>query len=119
VAPVTVRRTQCVVIARMAGGAGGRQVCSDQSEPGGTMVKSRRRPTYCCMTYGTVPYRKLRTRRRVHRIGRLLPSRQMATRHSATVQRGRQRIVVVGVTRSAGHSGVPIGKWEPRCAVVE
>jgi hypothetical protein len=43
----------------------------------------------------------------------------MAARDSATVQRGRQRIVVVDVTRSAGHGGVPIGKWKPCRAVVE
>jgi hypothetical protein len=43
----------------------------------------------------------------------------MATRNSATVQRGRQRIVVVDVTGSAGHIGMAIGEREPCCAVIK
>jgi hypothetical protein len=103
----------------MAGDTERRQVCSDQGKPGSAVIEYRRRPIYCCVACRTVRCRKLRTRRRVHRIGGLLPSRQMAARDSATVQWGRQRIVVVDVTRSAGHGGVAIGKWKPCCAVVE
>jgi hypothetical protein len=71
------------------------------------------------MAYRTVPYRKLRTRRGVHRIIGLLPGRQMAAGVAATVQRGRQVIIVINVARSAGHGGMPIGKWEPCYAVIE
>src|SRR6202035_5281903 len=81
--------------------------------------EDRHRPTSCRLPDRTVPYRKLRTRRRVHRIIRLLPGSQMTARGTATVQRGRQRIVVVDVTRNAGHAGMAIGKWEPCCAVIE
>jgi hypothetical protein len=71
------------------------------------------------MAYGTVAHRKLRTRRRVHRIIRLLPGSQMAARGPATVQRGRQIIIVIDVAGSAGHAGMPIGEWEPCYAVIE
>jgi hypothetical protein len=71
------------------------------------------------MAYRTVPYRKLRTGRRVHRIIRLLPGRQMAARVPATVERRRQVIIVINVAGSAGHTGMPIGKWEPCYAVIE
>jgi hypothetical protein len=43
----------------------------------------------------------------------------MACRVSAIGRRNRQSIVVVDVARSAGHVGMPVGKWEPSCAVVE
>jgi hypothetical protein len=43
----------------------------------------------------------------------------MAARDPATVQRGRQCIVVVDVTCNAGDVGMPIREWEPCCAVVE
>ena len=55
----------------------------------------------------------------MHRIIRLLPGRQMASRVSAIVQRGRQVIVVTDVARSAGHGGMAIREWEPCYAVVE
>jgi hypothetical protein len=71
------------------------------------------------MAYGTVAHRKLRTRCRVHRIIRLLPGSQMATRVAAAVQCGRQVIIVINVAGRAGHTGMPIGKWEPCYAVIE
>jgi hypothetical protein len=78
VTAVTVRRTQRVIVVHMAGGASRRRrgcMSSGQGKPGLAVIESCRRPTYRAMAYRTVPYRKLRTRRRVHRIVRLLPSR--------------------------------------------
>ena len=43
----------------------------------------------------------------------------MASRVSAIVQRGRQVIVVVDVTRSAGHGGMAIGQRKARRAVIK
>jgi hypothetical protein len=71
------------------------------------------------MAYRTVPHRELRSRRRVHGVICLLPGRQMATRVAATVERGRQVIIVINVAGRAGHTGVPIGEWEPCYAVIE
>ena len=79
----TIRRTEGVVVVHVAGGAGRRRwrhVRSLQSKAGLAVVEYRRRPTYCVMAYRTVRCRKLSTRRRVHRIIRLLPGRQMASR---------------------------------------
>jgi hypothetical protein len=78
VAAVAVRRAQCVVVVHMARGASGRRrghVRSGQGKPRLAVIETCRRPAYCRMAYRTVPYRKLRTRCRVHRIIRLLPSR--------------------------------------------
>ena len=55
----------------------------------------------------------------MHWIIRLLPGRQMASRVSTIVQRGRQVIVVVDVARSAGNGGMAIGEGESCYAVVE
>jgi hypothetical protein len=71
------------------------------------------------MAYRTVPYRKLRTRRGVHRIIRLLPGRQMATRVAATVQRGRQVIIVIDVAGGAGHRGMAIRQREVCYGMIE
>jgi len=71
------------------------------------------------MAYRTIPYRKLRTRRGVHRIIRLLPGRQMAAGVAAAVQRGRQVIIVINMAGSAGHAGMTIGKREACYCVIE
>jgi hypothetical protein len=45
----------------------------------------------------------------MHRIGRGLPGRQMATRVAAVRRRDRQVVIIVDVAGSAGHVGVAIG----------
>src|ERR1700730_12714665 len=118
--PATVQwgrqRIVVVDVTRSAGHAG---MAIGEWEPCGAVIETCRSPTYCCVAYRAVSYRKLRTRRRVHRIIRLLPGRQMAARVPATVQCSRQIIIVINVARSAGHAGMPIGKWEPCYGVIE
>jgi hypothetical protein len=78
VTAVTIRRTQRVIVVHMARGTRRRRrgcMRSGQGKPGLAVIESCRRPTYRAMAYRTVPYRKLRTRCRVHRIIRILPSR--------------------------------------------
>ncbi len=43
----------------------------------------------------------------------------MAARIPTAVQSGRQIIIVIDVARSAGHAGMPIGKWKPDGVVIE
>jgi len=121
-ATVTGCGTQRVVVIHMARRAGSRRrgnVHPRQGESRGAMVESCRVPAHRRMAYSTVPYRKLRTRRRVHRIIRLLPGRQMAARVPATVQGSRQVVIVVDVAGSAGHAGMPIREREACHAVIE
>jgi len=103
----------------VAGSAGHGGVPIGKWKPCCAVVERRRRPIHCRMAYGTVPYRKLRTRRGMHRIIRLLPGRQMAPGVAAAVQRGRQIIIVIDMAGSAGHAGMTIGQRESCCAVVE
>jgi hypothetical protein len=118
--PATVQRgRQSKVVVDVTGSAGHVGMAIGEREPCCAVVKCRRRPTYRRMTYRTVPYRKLRARRRVHRIIRLLPGSQMAARGTATVQSGRQIIIIIDVARSAGHAGMSIGEWEPCYAVIK
>ena len=122
VATVTGCRTQRVVVVHMAGKAGRRgrgNVHPRQGKSSSAMVESCRVPGHRRMAHRTVRYAKLRTRRRVHGVICLLPGRQMATRVAAAVQCSRQVIIVIDVTRSAGHAGMPIGEWEPCYAVIE
>ena len=112
VAPVTIRRIQCVIVVHMARSAGRRRrghVRSRQSETGNAVIERRRVPTFSRMAGGTIHRRESRSSCRVHWIIRLLPGRQMATRVSAIGRRDRQRIIVVDVAQIAGHIGVPIG----------
>lgn len=55
----------------------------------------------------------------MHRIIRLLPGRQVASRVSAIVRRNRQRIIVVNVAQIAGDVCVPIGQCESSRVVVK
>jgi hypothetical protein len=100
VASIAIRRAEGVVVVDVTGGAGRRgwgHVRSGQGKPGRAVVKSCRRPTNCCMADRTVRWRKLRTRRGVHRIVRLLPGRQMAARVPTIARGGRQVVVVIDV----------------------
>ena len=45
----------------------------------------------------------------MHRLGGGLPGSEMASRGSASVWRDQQIVVVVYVTRGAGHIGVSVG----------
>jgi hypothetical protein len=121
-APITIRRTEGVVVVDMAGNAGGRRwrhVPTDQSKSGPAVVEYRRRPTYCVMAYRAVRCRKLSPRSRVYRIIRLLPGRQMAARIPAIGRRSRQTIVIIEVAGGARHVSMPIRQQEARQRMVK
>lgn len=92
---------------------------SGQDKARGAVVECRRCPTHRRMTNGAICCCELRTRRGVHGIIRLLPSRQMATGIPAIGRRNRQRVVVVGVARGARHAGVSIGQRKSGATVIE
>ena len=71
------------------------------------------------MACGAIRGRKSGPRCRVYRGRGLLPFRQVAAGVPAVGRRDRQSVVVVDMTRSAGHVGVPIGQEKPRRAVIE
>jgi hypothetical protein len=61
VAPVTIRRTEGVVVVHMARSAGRRcrrHVRSGQGKPGRIVIECCRRPIHRRVASGTVPYRK-------------------------------------------------------------
>jgi hypothetical protein len=81
VAPITVRRIECVVVAQMAGGAERRRrghVRSGQGKPRGAMVKRCGCKTQGRVASGTVPYRKCGSGDGVRRGVGPLPGRQVA-----------------------------------------
>jgi hypothetical protein len=78
VAAIAIRGFEKVVVAHMAGGAGRRcrrHMRSGQSKPSLAVIETYGCPTHCIVAHRTVRCRKLRTRRRVHRIIRLVPGR--------------------------------------------
>jgi len=66
------------------------------------VIKGRGSPRDRVMAGGTVGGRKWRSRRGVHRIVRLLPSRQMTLRIPTIRRRDGKAVVVVDVTGRAG-----------------
>jgi hypothetical protein len=90
------------------------------------VIKGRGSPRDRVMAGGTVGGRKRRSRRRVHRTIRLLPSRQVTLRISTIRRRDGKAVVVVDVARRAGwhlptvgHQRVRIRQRETECAMVE
>ena len=80
-ATITICRAEGVVVVDMAGSAGRRgrrHMRSRQGKPRGAVIERCRRPTYRRMACCAVGGRKSWPGRGVHRIIRLLPSRQMA-----------------------------------------
>jgi len=55
----------------------------------------------------------------MHRLGGGLPRSEMASRRSASAWRDLQIVVVVYVTRGAGHIGVPVGQRKTSARVIE
>ena len=72
------RNRQCVIVVDMAGGAGHVRMAVGQREAGGAMVKRRRGPAHRRVACSAIRSGKRRSRRGMHRIGGLLPGRQMA-----------------------------------------
>jgi hypothetical protein len=106
-------------VAGSAGRGRRRSMRASQSETGGAVVERSGIPAFRGMASRAIRRRKSRPRCRVYRGGRLLPSRQMASRVPALIRPHRQSIVIVDMARSAGHVGVPVGQQEARGAVIE
>jgi hypothetical protein len=110
VAAIGRRNRQIVVVVDVAQIAGHVGMPAGQQETGRAVVKRCRRPTDRRMARRAVCRRKSRTSRWVDGIIRLLPGRQMASGISAIGRRGRQIIVIVYMTKGAGHVRVAIGQ---------
>jgi hypothetical protein len=83
------------------------------------VIEDGRRPRNRIMATRAVAYRKCRARRRVHRIVRLLPGCQVASRISAVRGRDRQIVVVINVAGETGHIRMAIRQQESGGAVIE
>jgi hypothetical protein len=110
---------QIVVVVDVAQIAGHVGMPARQQEPGRAVVKRCRRPTDRRMARRAVCSRKSRTGRRMDRIIGLLPGGQMASGISAIGRSDRQIIVIVYMTKGAGHVRVAIGQQKTGRAVVE
>ena len=122
VAAHAVSRVQCVIVADVAGCAGRgrrRSMRAGQREAGGAVVERSGVPAFRAMASRAIRRRKSRSRCRVNRGRRLLPSSQMAARVPAIIRPHGQSVIVVDMARSAGHVGVPVGQQEARRAVIE
>jgi len=112
VAAVAIGRAERVVVVGMAGSAGRWRrghVRPGQGKPRGAVVECCRRPTDRRVAGGTIRRRKGRSGCGMDWIIGLLPGGQMAAGISAIGWRNHQSVVVVDVTGSAGHVGMPIG----------
>jgi len=110
VAAVGRRNRQIVVVIEVAQIAGHVRMSAGQQETGRAVVKRCRRPTDRRMARRAVCSRKSRASRRMDRIIGLLPGAQMASGISAIGRRDRQIIVIVYMTKGAGHVRVAIGQ---------
>ena len=110
VAAHAVGRIQCVIIVDVAGSTGRRSrrhVRTRQREAGYAVIKRRRIPAFRGVAVRAISDGKRGTRSRVHWVVRILPSRQMAARGSASIWRNLQIVVVIDMARSARHVRVP------------
>ena len=119
VAAVRRRSRQSVVVVDMARSAGHVGVPVGQQEARGAVIKGRRGPGNSVVASRAVGHAKSRASRRVHRIVRLLPSRQVAARIPAVRRAHRQVVIVVDVAGGTGHIGMAIRQQEPGGAVIE
>ena len=110
---------QSVIVVDVAEGAGDVGVAIGEQESGGAVVERCRRPTRRVVAGRTICKREGRARGGVYGIVGLLPGGQMALRVSAIRGGDGQTIVIVDMTKSAGHIRMAVSQHEPGCAVVE
>ena len=103
----------------MAGSAGHVGVPVGQQEARRAVIEDRRGPGNRVVASVAIGHGKKRAGRRVHRIIRLVPSRQVAARIPAVRRPHRQAVIVVEVAGGTGHIGMGIRQWEPGGAVIE
>ncbi len=103
----------------MAGSAGHVGVPVGQQEARRAVIEDRRGPRNRVVASVAVGHSKSSPCRGVHRIIRLLPSRQVAARIPAVRRPYHQAVIVVEVAGGTGHIGMAIRQREPGGAVVE
>ena len=81
-----------------------------QSEPCHTVIKGRCIPTGRGVASGAVGGSKSSSRRRVHRVVRLLPGSQVAAGIAAIRWSDGQSVIVIDVAAGAGHVGMTLGQ---------
>jgi hypothetical protein len=83
------------------------------------VIERGRVPAFRRVAVRAIPCRKRRPRSRVHRIVRLLPGRQVATRIPAVGRRNIQTVVVVEVAGCARHIRMPVRQRKTKRRVIE
>lgn len=106
-------------MARRAGGGRRRHVRSYQGKSGHAVIEGSGVPARGGMTSGAIGCGESRSGGGVHGIVGPLPGAQMALRIAAIRRRDRQRIIIVNMAESAGHSRVPICQREAGGIVIE
>jgi len=119
VAAIRWRNRQIVVVVDMARSAGHIRMAIRQQESRRAVIEDGRGPGNRVVASRAVAYRKCSARRRVHRIVRLLPGCQVASRVAAICWRDRQIVVVVDVAGRTWHIRMAIRQQESRRAVIE
>ncbi len=119
VAAVVRHYRQSVVVVDMARSTRHVGVPVGQQEARLAVIEARRGPGNGVVAPRAVGHAKSRPCRGVHRIIRLLPSRQVAAGIAAVRRGGGQIVIVVDVAGGTGHIGMAIRQQEPGGAVVE
>ncbi len=115
VAAIRGSNLQIVIIVEMAGSARHIGVTIGEQEARCAVVKDRSVPTDGVVAIGAIGGGEGRTRRRVRRIGGLLPVGEMAVLAGA----GSQIVIVVDVALLARNVGVAVRERESRSAVIK
>ena len=110
---------QVVIVVEVAGSASHIGVAVGQKKSRGAVIEDRRGPRNRVVASVAVGHSKSSPCRGVHRIIRLLPSRQVAARIPAVRRPYHQAVIVVEVAGGTGHIGMAIRQREPGGAVVE
>jgi hypothetical protein len=119
VAAVRLHSRQGVVVVDMARSAGHVGVPVGQQEARGAVIEGRRGPGNRVVASRTSGHCELRPSGGVHRIIRLLPSRQVASGIAAVRLQGRQVVIVVDVAGGTRHIRMAIRQFEPGGVVIE
>ena len=113
------RDSQVVVVVYVAGSASHIGMPVGQKKSRRAVIEDRRRPRNRVVASAAAGHSKSSPCRGVHRIIRLLPSRQVAARIPAVRRPHRQAVIVVEVAGGTGHIGMGIRQWEPGGVVIE
>ena len=119
VSTISRRNRQIVIVVDVTQSAGHIRVPIGEQEPRRAVVECCCRPTHCRVAGRAIHKRKRRPGCWMDRVLGLLPGRQMASRIAAIGRGDHQIIVIVNMTKGAGHIRMAIGQQETGRAVVE